>query len=229
MTNMANAPETSSDHAQSASDAPEVYLTLTEAIDRYQVSRTTLRRRLADGAIEGASRSSSGRGSWLVPLIWMEDNYETVAGPDHVGERSENDPVVLAEERQSVETRDEAAIGAAETERERLTNELARARCDLEATHTALERAESEHRQQIDQLVSEAAENKRRLEEAIESRDGGDETASRSLADEGQAGRSYESVVGRSRRAALSIRDQLNEAQTNARRSYNEKLRNRDS
>lgn len=216
---------------------PEVWLTLSEATDRFNVSRTTLRRRLDDGAIEGARQADDGHGSWLVPFGWLSGQYsardtdDIVLDTPRVAQDALDAFSAERHARELAEAQYRAGLEAIEIERDRLAVELRRERSDLEAVRAELDRSHVE-----------AAEDRRRLEEARELVDVERERVERALIDIGverARADAAEAIAGeraqqieatRSREAAAAaeverLRVELAEAQANGRWSYRRRLR----
>jgi hypothetical protein len=96
-------------------DAPgPVYLSLAEAADAVDASRTTIRRRLNDGTIEGAHRTASG--GWAIPYAGLIGaGLAPRTTPATEGHHTDNEPPPAAE----------GAPTATEAELERLRTRLA--------------------------------------------------------------------------------------------------------
>lgn len=236
-------PSDTTSRVQSASDEierPTVWLTLTEASDRFDVGRSTLRRRIDDG-LEAARQADDGHGSWLVSLDWLTATYRqrpeslnapeaTRADPDAlnalIAERSDSRirEVQHLAEIETIKAAATAELHAVTAERDRLREEVRRARSDAE-----------EAQRRVDRAQEESAEAGRRLDDALSLID-----TFRSRSEQLTVESSKNAVLAAERAAQVdSERAQreraaqeleatmraLTEAQANARWSYRRRLR----
>lgn len=229
--------------ATDVADTTEILLTLTEAAERYQVSRTTLRNKLRDGLVEGAERSSDGTNAWMLPLGWLEANYDRTTPAATAPSAADRAPDALDQaiaerhRRELSEARHEAEISAVTLERDRLATELARLRSDLEAAQARQDRADADHRQELAGVLDQLAAANDRADtmrtEADQQRDRAEAAAidaAERAAQLDATNSQLQAATDRAEAQASKINrmtDDLAEAQANARWSYRRRLRNR--
>ena len=147
-------------------DASGTVLTIPEAVERYEVSAGTLRRKLTEGAIPGAHKAPSAKGdAWQLPVVALEALGYRHRRPLTVepGPPPPSAPEVLAltalvDRLTAILENDRRALTAAEVDRTDAATRAATAEARLEGTAEELARARAE----ADQLRATLAAGRRR-------------------------------------------------------------------
>ncbi len=163
------------------SDTSGTLLTISEAVERFDVSTVTLGRRLRRGEIPGASKRPSPKGdTWVIPaasltLLGYAELTTEVTTPtpgqgmtavptstlDDLSAQARD----MVEELRAVLARDRAQLEAAEVDRKNLNETAAQARETAAAAVARAEAAEAElvrERERVEQLATELAQARQR-------------------------------------------------------------------
>ena len=162
------------------SDTSGTLLTISEAVERFDVSTVTLGRRLRRGEIPGASKRPSPKGdTWVIPaasLTLLYDELTTEVTTPTPGQGMTAVPTStlddlsaqardMVEELRAVRARDRAQLEAAEVDRKNLNETAAQARETAAAAVARAEAAEAElvrERERVEQLATELAQARQR-------------------------------------------------------------------